>query len=346
MLTASSRFAPSRSLSLLALLGALASASLPGCGGSRSPQDPSQYGTLDVISLLPPDSEGVVVIDVAAVRSATFMARVDEVLEPAMNPQAERARELLNRIDRVAIAFRHEPAADGSEAMLMVARGRFSASDLDTFAESQTPGTHREHALRRDGSTALALAYDHTLVFGTDVWVLSALDRLDGVSPPAGPEGAVMVDAARRAQLGQHTVTFASQVSESFRTEGLEEFPMRASAVSLGGWLDVGDPLRLQGFALFEDEAAVTALAAALREKITEGQQSPELAAAGFEGLFASAEIVANGTVVDVNYSIDNATFERVIMAAANGFMAFSAAAATALEESPEAAGQDTSAQP
>lgn len=339
--------APSRSLTSCTLLCVFASLSVLGCGGGApSSRDPSRHTALDPISLLPPDTQAVLDVDVATVRNAPFMARVDEVLEPVMDSQAASVRDLINRIDRVALAFLHEAASDGSEDLLIVARGRFSAADLETFAASQTPGTHREHALRRDGPTVLALAYDHTLLFGSDRWVLAALDRLDGLSPPAGPESAVMVDATRRAQLGQHTVTFASEVSHSFRSDNLSEFPMRANAVSFGGWLDVADPLRLQGFALFDDEAAAAALAAALRDKIAEGQQSPELAAAGFEGLFASAEIVANSTVVDVTYSVDNATFERVILAAANGFMAFQSAAATAIEEEPAPAEADPNAQP
>lgn len=333
MLTSPRRVAPSRSLPSLALACALASASVLGCGGSPSPQDPSQHSTVDLVSLLPPNAEGILVIDVAALRNAQFVPRVDEALAPFMNEQATNVRELINRIDRVAIAFRHEATDESGEPLLILARGRFTADDLETFAGSQTPGTHREHALRRDGPTVLALAHDHTVAFGSDRWVLAALDRLDGLSPAAGPENPVVVDAARRVQLGQHTVTFASQVSNRFRTEGLEEFPMRANAVSLGGWLDVGEPHRLQGFALFDDDAAAAALATALREKIEEGRQSPELAAAGFEGLFTNAEIVANGSVVDVTYSIDNATFERVLMAALNGFQAFTAAIETAVEE-------------
>jgi len=327
---------PSRSRSLLALVCALVSGSVQGCGGAPSAhRDPSELRSFDIVSLLPHDAEAVVVIDVATLRRAPFMAHVTEALQPVLEGMYEDMWALMDRTDRFALALRHEPAADGNEPLLVVAQGRFSNADLETFGASLQQGTHREHALRRDGPTVLALAYDHTLMFGSDHLVMAALDRLDGGSPLGGPDSPVMLDAMHRAQIGRHTITFASAVSNGFRSSELEEFPMRANAVSWGAWVDVADPLHLQGFALFDDEAAAAALATAVREKITEGQQSPELAAAGFENLFTSAQIVTNGTVVDVTYSVDNATFERVIAAAMNGFMAFQSAAATAAEEEP-----------
>ncbi|MBK7150631.1 MAG: hypothetical protein IPH72_02525 [Sandaracinaceae bacterium] len=320
-----------RRVQFFTALCASAAVALSGCGGSPSPQDPSQVRVLDVVSLLPPDAEGVIVVDVATVRSAPFMARVDEALEPYMNAQSTNVRELLNRIDRVAVAFRHEPTDEGGEPLLIVMRGSFRASDLQTFAASQTPGTHREHELRRDGPTVLALASDHTLMFGSDHWVLAALDRLDGLSPPAGPSSAVLVDAAQRVELGQHTVTYASTVPHDFGLNGL--FPVQGNAVSLGAWVDLGESIRMQGFGLFTDDATAAAMATAMREKIAEGQQSPELQAAGFDQLFASANIVANGPVVDVTYSLDSETFERVIIAMLSGFQAFTAASEAAVEE-------------
>ena len=142
--------APSRSLTSCTLLCVFASLSVLGCGGGApSSRDPSRHTALDPISLLPPDTQAVLDVDVATVRNAPFMVRVDEVLEPVMDSQAASVRDLINRIDRVALAFLHEAASDGSEDLLIVARGRFSAADLETFAASQTPGTHREHALRR-----------------------------------------------------------------------------------------------------------------------------------------------------------------------------------------------------
>jgi hypothetical protein len=254
-------------------LCASAAVALSGCGGSPSPQVPSQVRVLDVVSLLPPDAEGVIVVDVAAVRSAPFVARVDEALEPYMNEQSTNMRELLNRIDRVAVAFRHEPTDESGEPLLIVMRGSFRASDLQTFAASQTPGTHREHQLRRDGRTVLALASHHTLMFGSDHWVLAALDRLDGLAPPAELSSAVLVDATQRAELGHHTVTYASTVPGDFGLDGV--FPVQGNAVSLGAWMDLGEPIRLQGFGLFTDDATAAAMATAMREKIAEGQQSP-----------------------------------------------------------------------
>ncbi len=313
-------------------LCASAAFALSGCGGSPSPQDPSQVRVLDVVTLLPPDAEGVIVVDVGAVRSAPFMARVDEALEPYMNEQSTNVRELLNRIDRVAVAFRHEPTDADGEPLLIVMRGSFRASDLQTFAASQTPGTHREHELRHDGPTVLALASDHTLMFGSEPWVLAALDRLDGLSPAAGPSTAVLVDAAQRVGLGQHTVTYASTVPHDFGLNGL--FPVQGNAVSLGAWVDLGEPIRMQGFGLFTDDATAAAMATAMREKIAEGEQSPELAAAGFEHLFSSASIVANGPVLELTYSLDSETFERVIIAMLSGFQAFTAASEAAVEGS------------
>ncbi|MBK6579999.1 MAG: hypothetical protein IPG17_28220 [Sandaracinaceae bacterium] len=320
-----------RRVQFFTALCASAAVALSGCGGSPSPQDPSQVRVLDVVSLLPPDAEGVIVVDVAAVRSAPFMARVDEALEPYMNEQSTNMRELLNRIDRVAVAFRHEPTDESGEPLLIVMRGSFRASDLQTFAASQTPGTHREHELRRDGRTVLALASHHTLMFGSDHWVLAALDRLDGLAPPAELSSAVLVDATQRAELGQHTVTYASTVPGDFGLDGV--FPVQGNAISLGAWMDMGQSIRLQGFGLFTDDATAAAMATAMREKIAEGQQSPELQAAGFDQLFASANILANGPVVDVTYSLDSETFERVIIAMLSGFQAFTAAREAAVEE-------------
>ena len=312
-------------------LWASAAVALSGCGGSPSPQDPSQVRVLDVGSRLAPDAVGVIVVDVATVRSAPFMARVDEALEPYMNEQSTNMRELLNRIDRVAVAFRHEPTDESGEPLLIVMRGSFRASDLQTFAASQTPGIHREHELRRDGRTVLALASHHTLMFGSDHWVLAALDRLDGLAPPGELSSAVLVDATQRAELGQHTVTYASTVPGDFGLDGV--FPVQGNAVSLGAWMDLGESIRMQGFGLFTDDATAAAMATAMREKIAEGQQSAELQAAGFDQLFASANIVANGPVVDVTYSLPSETFERVIIAMLSGFQAFTAAREAAVEE-------------
>lgn len=324
------------------VLCASAAVALAGCGGSPSPQDPSQVRTPDVVTLLPPDAEGVIVIDVAAVRRAPFMARVDEALAPYMNEQSTDVRELIERVDRVAVAFRHEATDEGGEPLLIVMRGSFRTSDLQTFAPSQTPGAHREHALRRDGATVMALAGEHTLVFGSDHWVLAALDRLDGLLPPAGPSSAVLADAAQRVELGQHTVTYASTVPNDFGLDGV--FPVQGNAVSLGARVDLGEPIRMQGFGLFTDGETASAMATAMREKIAEGQQSAELQAAGFDELFAGASIVANGPVVDVTYSLPGETFERVVIAMLSGFQAFAAASETAVDES--SSGEDAQGPP
>ena len=76
----------------LALVCALAAASVLGCGGSSSAaRDPSELRSFDIVSLLPHDAEAVVVIDVATLRRAPFMAHVTEALQPVLEGKIGRA---------------------------------------------------------------------------------------------------------------------------------------------------------------------------------------------------------------------------------------------------------------
>ncbi|MCA9533662.1 MAG: hypothetical protein KC593_08290 [Myxococcales bacterium] len=333
-----SRQERSRALLAVMCLGVI-SCVLVGCGHTQGPRDPSHAGTQDLRSLLPADSEGVVMVDVRALLAAPFVPRLDAVFEPLLDERGRQLRELLDRVDEVAIGFRYREVEGHGEPLLAIARGRFTEADLDTFGRTHTAGEHRGHTLRSDDGMSLSLSGTHTLAFGGEALVLAALDRMDGLSPATGPTRPVLLDAARRAQLGQHTLTYAAETSERFRGEFSEEFSARGAAVSVGAWVDIGSALNAHGFGLFSDDAMAMEVAEQLMGKLAEAANEPQLEELGMLAVINAIHVQADGPTVNVDVSFDHETVERIISIVLLGVQAGAAFSEPA--EEPEQAQTD-----
>jgi hypothetical protein len=252
-------------------------------------------------------------VDVRTLRSSPLVTRIDDVLEPIMDERSRDLRALLDRVDEVAIAYHHGRMEGGDEALVVVGRGSFTEHDLGTLGRDHTSGAHREHALRHDDGMSLALAGDHTLAFGSEALVLAVLDRLDGLAPATGPTRPAVLDAARRVELGQHTVTYAAEVSETFRADLSANLSARGAALSVGGRLDLGSSLVAHGFGLFSEPDMAREVVAQILAKLAEGAGEPQAAEMGMLDIINALDVRADGAVVLADITLDHDTLERIV---------------------------------
>jgi hypothetical protein len=289
-------------------LAACAAASALGCAetstGSRGGSAANARGAADdgdLWNLVPAATDAVADVDLAALRASPWSR---PLVTGDLGGEREARRQafgfdVFTEADRM-IVIGHD--ADGASHTLTLARGRFDADRIGAAFLAASPGASagrwRESPFWEGGGRAVALVTPRTLAQGEPGAVRAAVDAAWGIVPDArgGPLGELRrsLDADR----SPPALFFAAAVTDAMRARAAGTLDIPPALHRIGGRLDLGEDLDLDGSALFDDGHAARAAASTWGAAARLVARQPMVALLGLGPVIDALALTAEGTRV------------------------------------------------
>jgi hypothetical protein len=285
---------------------------LAGCaetsGGAPRPRGPrTGADDNDLWNLVPGDTDAVVDVDLAALRASPWSSAL---MQGDLDGDRDERRgrfgyDVFTEAERMLVAGTE---VTGGPNALTIARGRFDAERIGSAFTASTPGATatqwRQSPLWEGQGRAVALVTPRTIVHGDSQRVRAAIDAAWGVVADAngGPLGELR--RALDADKGTPAVTFAVSVTEGMRARAAGVMSVPDGLLRIGGRLNLGQDLDLEGMALFDGGGHAATATSIWRDAARTYAHQQMVMLLGLSPIFEGLTVAAEGSRVHVRLHI------------------------------------------
>jgi hypothetical protein len=255
----------------------------------------------DLWNLVPAATDALADVNLAALRASPWSR---SLVTGELGGEREARRQafgfdVFTEADRMVVTG-HD--ADGASHSLTLARGRFDAARVGAAFLAASPGATagqwRDSPLWEGGGHAVALVTPRTLAQGEPDAVRAAVDAAWGIAPDArgGPLGELRrsLDADRNPPA----LFFAAAVTDAMRGRAAGTLDIPPELHRVGGRLDLGEDLDLDGAALFDDAHSARTSASIWGSAVRTAARQPMLSLLGLGPVVDALTLSAEGTRV------------------------------------------------